>query len=124
MGYTNKLSCQCGYEVTINIGSGRQLPDVAYVKKHFPEGLLSEFNAAWNAGCLSPLFYIESNMYYCKHCRNLKEGSALHFQINDREKTVYESCPGCGREMKPAVGDPSCPQCGKELTVKTTGYWD
>lgn len=124
MGYINTLSCECGYKVNLRIGTGRHLPDIAYIQKNFSANKLKEFNAALKAGCLGQLFYIENTMAYCKYCKKIKVGKALHFQINTTEKVIYDICSTCGHELQLIEEEPSCPECGRVLNVTMSGLWD
>lgn len=125
MGYINKLSCQCGYVKELRVGTGRRIPDVAYVDGQFSKDSLSKFHAALNSGSLGKLFYIENTMSYCKKCNDIKEGKMLHYEINGNEKTVHEPCQDCGHEMELVdVEKPLCPKCGKVLDVEMGGLWD
>lgn len=124
MGYTVQLTCQCGYQKELKLGTGRKLPDAAYIREVFPEDKLTGFNAALQAGCLGKLFYLENTLSYCNRCKEIKEGMALHYQVNGAEKTVYASCPDCGRELELPGDAPSCPKCGRLLSAEESGVWD
>lgn len=124
MGYIEKLSCDCGYRTELYLGTGRLLPDAAYIQSLFPAERLKEFNAALKCGILGKPFYIENTLCYCGHCKGIREGRTLHFQIGDVEKSVFGVCPDCGEDLTPAEGDPLCPKCGKPLLSEPGGLWD
>lgn len=124
MGYVNKLSCQCGYKKHLNLGSGRQIPDVAYIREQFSVEMLTEFNAALNNGSLGTLFYIENTLSYCKTCNDIKEGKALHFQVGTKEKIVFDVCTTCGESLTLLNEELICPNCGNILEETTEGLWD
>lgn len=124
MGYRIHVTCQCGYQKELKLGTGRKLPDAAYVLEHFPEDKLADFNAALDTGCLGKLFYIENILSYCKNCNEIKEGKALHYQVDGTDKTVYASCPDCGQELQLPGEEPPCPECGRILSTEELGIWD
>lgn len=124
MGYIQKLTCQCGYKKELNLGTGRHIPDAAYINEHFSAGKLSEFNTALKYGKLGRLFYIENTLSFCKKCNDMKEGSMLHYQVGDTEKKIHDVCNVCNQELELIEDEPKCPRCGKILNTEMSGLWD
>ncbi len=126
MGAVMRFNCECGYNKTFYLGSGRSSGDISSIRSALPPEIKSEFDRSYKVGRAGSCF-LNNILIRCTQCAELEQVRSFTFtDVNGEEIKYIASCPSCGKDCVPIddIDKVVCPGCGKEMSCSRIGFWD